>query len=84
MVMNMSAATITTKGQITIPKKVQDNLHVSAGDKVEFVKLDNNRYEIIAATRDIRQLKGIIKNSKQVPISIEEMNAAIAKMSGTE
>ena len=35
-------ATITSKGQITIPKKLRNNLHLNAGDKVEFV-LDKNQ-----------------------------------------
>jgi len=31
----MAAATITTKGQITIPKAIRDSLMLSAGDKIE-------------------------------------------------
>ncbi|MBN2858158.1 MAG: AbrB/MazE/SpoVT family DNA-binding domain-containing protein, partial [Candidatus Delongbacteria bacterium] len=31
----MSTATITTKGQITIPKKVRDDLHLNTGDIIE-------------------------------------------------
>ena len=79
----MSMATITSKGQITIPKKVREGLHVDAGDKIEFVKLQDNRYEIVAATRNIQQLKGIIKSHQQ-PVSLEEMNAAIASMGRDE
>jgi len=30
-------ATITSKGQITIPKKLRNHLNLSTGDKVEFV-----------------------------------------------
>ena len=36
----MAAATVTTKGQITIPKAVRDALGVKAGSKVEFKRLE--------------------------------------------
>jgi antitoxin PrlF len=36
----MTTATITSKGQITIPANVRQALSVSAGDRVEFVQLE--------------------------------------------
>nr|MBC8379657.1 AbrB/MazE/SpoVT family DNA-binding domain-containing protein [Planctomycetota bacterium] len=33
----MALATLTSKGQVTIPKTVRNSLHLHAGDKVEFV-----------------------------------------------
>lgn len=33
----MTTATITSKGQITIPANVRQSLNVAAGDRVEFV-----------------------------------------------
>lgn len=71
----MSVATITSKGQVTIPASVREDLQVKSGDKLEFIKVKDGLYEIIAATQDISRLKGIVK-SKRV-ISIDEMNSAI-------
>jgi len=74
----MATATVTSKGQITIPAKVRKALHVEAGDRVEFVELECGRFELVAATRSIRELKGFFgKPGKSV--SIEDMNRAIAK-----
>jgi antitoxin PrlF len=74
----MSTATLTSKGQITIPAEVRRNLNVDAGDRIEFVLIEPGRYEVIAATRSVRELRGIFgKPARRV--SIEEMNAAIAK-----
>ncbi|MGH8541420.1 MAG: AbrB/MazE/SpoVT family DNA-binding domain-containing protein [Stenotrophobium sp.] len=73
----MTASTITSKGQITIPVAVREALHVGTGDRVEFIEIESGRYEFIAATRSISALKGMFgKTDKKV--SLEEMNAAIA------
>jgi len=74
----MTTATITTKGQITIPKLVRENMNIHSGDRIEFIKINDERYEIVAATKDIQQLKGMVKTKQCV--SIEEMNNAISTM----
>lgn len=74
----MTTATITSKGQITIPAAVRSELKVAPGDRIEFIKISDGHYEIFPATRDVKQLKGIIKPQKA--ISIEKMNAAIKCM----
>ena len=73
----MSIATVTSKGQITIPARVRSALNVAAGDRVEFVELAPGRYEFVAATRPITALKGMFGPAKRV-VSVEAMNAAIA------
>jgi AbrB family looped-hinge helix DNA binding protein len=73
----MSTATLTTKGQITIPVDVCRALNVEAGDRVEFVQIEPGRFEVIAATRSVRELKGRFGKPGRT-VSIEEMNAAIA------
>jgi antitoxin PrlF len=73
----MSTATVTTKGQITIPAAVRDALHVATGDRVEFVEIEPGRYEFIAATRSVTALKGMFGKPRK-RLSIEDMNAAIA------
>ena len=73
----MTSATITSKGQITIPARIRKALHVSAGDRVEFVEVEPGRFEFIAATRSVTELKGMFGKAKKI-VSIEDMNAAIA------
>ena len=74
----MSTATLTSKGQITIPVDVRTDLKVEAGDRVEFVQIAPGRYEFGAATQSVRDLKGMFgKPAKPVPL--EAMNAAIAR-----
>ena len=74
----MTTATLTTKGQITIPVDVRNALKVDAGDRVEFVQIAPDRFEFVAANRSITELKGMFgKPNKKV--SIDDMNKAIAK-----
>ena len=73
----MSTATLTSKGQITIPAEVRHDLKVDAGDRVEFVQIAPGRYEFVAATSEVTALKGMFGVAKKA-VTIESMNAAIA------
>jgi antitoxin PrlF len=74
----MTTATLTSKGQITIPVAVRNALGVDTGDRVEFIEVAPGRFEFVAATASVRGLKGMFgKPGKSV--SIEEMNAVIAR-----
>ena len=73
----MPTATLTTKGQVTIPLDVRRALNVEAGDRVEFVQIEPGRFELIATTRSVRELKGRFGSPKKA-VTVEAMNAAIA------
>jgi antitoxin PrlF len=75
----MARATITSKGQITIPVRIRVALGLEAGDSVEFVDLEKDKVAIIPATRSIRELEGRFYDKRRKPVTIEEMNAAIAR-----
>jgi antitoxin PrlF len=72
----MPTATITSKGQITIPVQVRTALGLSAGDKIDFVEVENGKYAIMPKTRSIRNLEGCVPRLDYVP-TIEEINEAI-------
>jgi len=79
----MTTATITSKGQVTIPKDVRSRLGIGTGDRVEFVEIKDGVFQIVAATQDVQALKGIVLKPKK-PVTIEEMNQAIAEMGGAD
>lgn len=76
----MATATVTSKGQITLPKSVRDRLGVEAGDRLEFFELERG-FMVVPATRHITALKGSVPKPEQ-PVTIEEMNRSIAKQGG--
>jgi antitoxin PrlF len=77
----MSTATLTSKGQITIPKDVREGLGVGTGDRVEFVDEGGGVYRMVAATRDVRTLKGVVARTGK-PVSVEEMIGAVRRRGG--
>ena len=75
----MPTATITSKGQTTIPKEVRDALGLHAGDKIDFiVDADGKKATVLPVTLDARNLRGILKPKQKRRVTLEEMEAAIA------
>jgi AbrB family looped-hinge helix DNA binding protein len=74
----MSTATLTSKGQITIPRTVRHDLRLQPGDRIVFVQIAPDRYELVAATREAAALKGMFGPAKK-PVSLTAMNEAITK-----
>lgn len=77
----MPSAVITSKGQVTIPKEVRDALGLEKGDRIEFVESAKGVFEIVAASRDVRELKGMIGRPRK-PVSVEAMRKAVARRAG--
>ena len=75
----MAVATLTSKGQTTIPKHVREHLKLNPGDKLDFVIESEGRVVIRPAKLDVRELKGLLKQSDRKVLSIGDMNAAIAR-----
>jgi AbrB family looped-hinge helix DNA binding protein len=70
-------ATVTSKGQVTIPAEVRRKLRIVPGTKLEFVVLDDRRLEVIPVSGSIRDLKGVVPRPKKT-LTLSDMDAAIA------
>ncbi len=71
-------ATLTSKGQVTIPKPVRDALKLRTGDRLDFVLGDDGIVRLVPVTRSIRDLKGMLPKPRR-PVTLDEMDAAIAR-----
>jgi antitoxin PrlF len=76
---SVATATLTSKGQVTIPVKVRTALGLDSGDRIEFVELEKGQFAIIPATRSLQELNGLFKAKRKTAATIEEMDEAIAK-----
>jgi len=71
----MPAAMVNSKGQITLPEEVRRALGVETGDRIEFVETCKGVFEVVAASRDVRELKGMIDRPRR-PVRVEDMRKA--------
>ncbi len=74
----MTTATLTSKGQLTVPKAVRDALGLATGDRVQFVEQEGG-FRLVAATRDARELKGMFAGRRKKPATLDEMKASSAR-----
>ena len=74
----MTTATLTSKGQITIPQTVRQKLGINTGDRIEFVELAGGEFAIKPAVDDVRLLKGMLRKPTQV-VSVIDMREAIRR-----
>ena len=77
----MSEATVTSKGQITIPKAVRERLHLEAGDTVTFDIRDDGTVVLVARNEPLEQLVGMLRprlgpGAERRVLTIDEMNPA--------
>lgn len=75
----MATATITSKGQITLPKAVRERLRLDAGDRVDFVLKQNGEVVLRPFGSDIHELRGLLQRSRKRAVSVEAMNKAILR-----
>ncbi|MUH01563.1 AbrB/MazE/SpoVT family DNA-binding domain-containing protein [Scytonema sp. UIC 10036] len=75
----MSIATVTIKGQVTIPKEIRDYLKLETGSKIEFVVDENGDVKIVPLNVPIEALSGFLHRPGMTTATIEDMEAAIAE-----
>ena len=75
----MPTATLTTKGQVTIPKEIREHLGVDTGDRLSFVVQEDGTVVVKPITRHVRELAGLLHRPGQQPLSVGEMDEGIAR-----
>lgn len=69
----MSEATVTSKGQITIPSDVRRSMGLAAGKRVVFTPMGDGSTVMRAKTKSVLELRGSLgKPRKRIPV--EKMN----------
>lgn len=80
----MPSTKITSKGQVTVPKEVRETLGVRTGDRLVFEISPSGGIEVTAhRPRPATRLLGrLAKYKKSLPVSVDEMKAAVIRRAG--
>ena len=74
----MSESTVSSKGQVTIPKAIRLRMHLKAGDRLRFMVEADGSVKLAAATRDVTTLRDILPRPKR-RATVDEMQSAIRR-----
>lgn len=79
----MATATLTSKGQLVIPKPIRDYLNLHAGDTLDFMVQENGEVLMRPAIEDVRNLKGVLYKPGRKPVALDAMHQAIRQRGGS-
>lgn len=74
------ATTMTSKGQVTVPREIRDRLGLKSGDKMVFTMLSDGTIVMRPKTRRLADAAGSLTRPGQPKVAIEDMNPFSAKV----
>ena len=70
----MEDSTLTSKGQVTVPKRIRDGLGVKPGDRITFTVMPGGVVLMRAKTGSIKDLAGILYEEEREPVPVEKLS----------
>ena len=74
----MTESTVTIKGQTTLPRAVRQVLDLGPGDRLRYVILDDGQVRLMR-TVPVAGLAGMLRREGQEPLSLQDMDRAVAE-----
>ncbi len=71
-------ALVTSKGQVTIPHLIRHKFKIVPGSKLDFEIIDEDTLVVHLVSKDVSELKGIVKSKRRKPASLADMKKAIS------
>ena len=72
----MPSATLTSKGQITLPKPIRERLGLTTGDRIAFRERPDGSVVLEPETVDLLSLRGSVRPSTR-GVSIDDMRVGV-------
>ncbi len=79
----MATATLTSKGQVTIPKVVRDSLRLHTGDRVAFEIHGESEALLKPVTKSVDEVFGRLHDANGPRKTVEDMKRAVAERLGS-
>jgi AbrB family looped-hinge helix DNA binding protein len=67
-------ATLTSKGQTTIPKTIRDVLHMKPGDRMSFTLMPDGVVIMRVKNKHVSELAGLLYKKGRKPVPIEMLS----------
>jgi len=67
-------ATLTSKGQTTIPKEIRDGLGMKPGDRITFTLLPDATVLMRVKSRSLTELAGMLHKKGRKPVPVEQLS----------
>ena len=67
-------ATLTSKGQTTIPKEIRDSLGMKAGDRMTFTLMPDATVVMRVKSKSLTDLAGALHKKGRKPIPVEQLS----------
>ncbi len=71
--------TLSSKGQITLPKEIRDRLGLDTGALLDFQILADNTLTARHVVPDARRIRGLLKSPLSKPLNVAEMDDAVTR-----
>ena len=75
----MATATLTTKGQVTIPKEIRETLKLHSGDKIEIIVTEKGEAIIRPISKKVDEIFCKLHRSGRKIVTLEAMDDAVGK-----
>ena len=69
-----TAATLTSKGQTTIPKEIRESLGMKSGDRMTFTLMPDRTVVLRIKNKSITQLAGMLHKKGRKPVPVEQLS----------
>ena len=67
-------ATLTSKGQTTIPKEIRDGLSLKPGDRMTFTLMPDATVIMRVKTRSVTELAGALRKKGRKRVPVEQLS----------
>lgn len=67
-------ATLTSKGQTTIPKEIRDSLGLRPGDRMTFTLMPDRTVVMRVKNRSVLDLAGLLHKKGRKPVAISRLS----------
>jgi antitoxin PrlF len=72
-------ATLTSKGQVTLPKQIRDLLQMDTGATLDFQVLEDHTITVKLVKPDARRIRGLLKSPHAKALTVAQMDEAVSR-----